>query len=230
MRRLGYGGRWAAQGGDWGGKVSAAIGALAPPGCIGIHLNSVEYHPTREDAASADPEARRVVARAERYSSELSGYNKEQSTRPQTLGYALADSPAGQAAWIYEKFHDWTDNTGQPESVFTYDEMLDNIMLYWLNNAGASSARRYWEAVDDPAQNEQVHLPAALSVFPKDFEVPTRKGAERRFTNLVRWGEPAAGGHFAAFEQPVLFVEEVRAGFQAIRQRQRASQASDTLL
>ena len=217
MRRLGYGRRWAAQGGDWGGKVSAAIGTLAPPGCIGIHLNSVEYHPTREDAASADPEARRVVARAERYDKELSGYNKEQSTRPQTLGYALADSPAGQAAWIYEKFHDWTDNTGQPESVFTYDEMLDNIMLYWLNNAGASSARRYWEAVDDPAQNEQVHLPAALSMFPKDFEVPTRKGAERRFINLVRWGEPAAGGHFAAFEQPALFVEEVRAGLQAIR-------------
>ena len=160
---------------------------------------------------------RPVVARAERYDKELSGYNKEHSRRPQTLGYALADSPAGQAAWIYEKFHDWTDNTGQPESVFTYDEMLDNIMLYWLNNAGASSASRYWEAVDDPAQNEQVHLPAALSMFPKDFEVPTRKGAERRFTNLVRWGEPAAGGHFAAFEQPALFVEEVRAGLQAIR-------------
>jgi len=225
MRRVGYGGRWAAQGGDWGGQIAAAIGTLAPPGCIGIHLNSISYDPTVQDAASAGPDERRAIARAARYEEELSGYNKEQSTRPQTLGYALADSLTGQAAWIYEKFHDWTDNTGQPESVFTYDEMLDNIMLYWLNNAGASSARRYWEAVDDPAPNEQVHLPAALSLFPKDIEGPTRQWAERRFTDLVRWSEPAAGGHFAAFEQPDLFVEEVRAGLHAIRQRPRISRA-----
>jgi len=158
-----------------------------------------------------------LLKRGHYYEENLSGYNKEQSTRPQTLGYALADLPVGQAAWIYEKFHDWTDNDGSPEDLFTFDEMLDNIMLYWLPNAGASSARRYWENARTAPDYAPVDLPLAFSAFPGDIGGLSRRWAERRFKHIVRWTEVAKGGHFAAFEQPELFVNEVRAGFRTIR-------------
>ncbi|MDF5731563.1 MAG: hypothetical protein PUP92_27040 [Rhizonema sp. PD38] len=118
MRRLGYGGRWAAQGGDWGAEVTAAIGSRQPAGCIGIHLNGIVWRPSESEMASADEHERELIERRKRYNDELAGYNKQQSTRPQTIGYALADSPAGQAAWIYEKFHDWTDNEGEEREHF----------------------------------------------------------------------------------------------------------------
>ena len=218
MSRLGYGERWAAQGGDWGAQVTAAIGALRPPGCIGIHLNGLAWSPTAEERASADEHERKLLERMKYYEKELSGYNKEQSTRPQTIGYALAESPVGQAAWIYEKYHDWTDNTGDPESVLSLEEMLDNIMLYWLPNAGASSARRYWENVRDGSHDEIVELPMAFSASPKDIGGPSRRWAGRRFTRIVNWNEVARGGHFAAFEQPEIFVREVRTGLRAIQE------------
>jgi microsomal epoxide hydrolase len=126
MRRLGHGERWAAQGGDWGGEVTVAIGARRPAGCLGIHLSSIGWDPDATRVATADADERGLLERRARFARDLSGYDREQSTRPQTLGYGLADSPASQAAWIYEKFHDWTDNAGQPEDVFTLDEMLDN--------------------------------------------------------------------------------------------------------
>jgi microsomal epoxide hydrolase len=129
MERLGYGERWAAQGGDWGAVVVKAIAARNPAGCVGIHANRLFLRPTEEEKANASPEEKELIALAKRYDDELAGYAKEQSTRPQTIGYALAGSPAGQAAWIYEKFQDWTDNKGTPESVLSPDEMLDNIML-----------------------------------------------------------------------------------------------------
>ena len=218
MHRLGYGERWGAQGGDWGGAVTAVIGARQPAGCVGIHINSFSLEPTESEVANADARERALIERQRRYEDDLSGYNKQQRTRPQTIGYALADSPAGQAAWIYEKFHDWTDNAGEPESVLTMDELLDNIMLYWITNTGAASARRYWEAARDTSRNLPVPIPAAFSMFPKDIEGPSQRWAQRRFRQIVRWSEPARGGHFAAFEQPALFVDEVRAGFRAIRQ------------
>jgi epoxide hydrolase len=220
MRRLGYGARWAAQGGDWGGDVTAAIGARQPGGCIGIHLNSISWTPDDSEIAGADARERELIERFERYQRDLSGYSREQGTRPQTIGYALADSPAGQAAWIYEKFHDWTDHDGEPESILTLDEMLDDIMLYWVTNTSASSARRYWEDARDTSPGLPVGVPAAFSVFPKDIEGPSRRWAARRFQRIVRWSEAARGGHFAAFEQPAIFVHEVRAGFREIRQRQ----------
>jgi pimeloyl-ACP methyl ester carboxylesterase len=218
MRRLGYGARWAAQGGDWGGEVTAAIGARQPAGCIGIHLNGIAWDPDDFEIATADAHERELARRRERFARDLSGYSKEQDTRPQTIGYALADSPAGQAAWIYEKFHDWTDHGGTPESILTMDEMLDDIMMYWVTNTSASSARRYWEDARDTSYDLPVGVPAAFSMFPQDIEGPSRRWAGRRFSQIVRWSEPARGGHFAALEQPALFVEEVRAGFRAIRE------------
>jgi pimeloyl-ACP methyl ester carboxylesterase len=198
--------------------VAAAIGARQPAGCIGIHLNGIGWDPDEREIASAGAPERELIRRRERFASDLSGYSKAQDTRPQTIGYALADSPAGQAAWIYEKFHDWTDHNGTPESILTMDEMLDDIMMYWVTNTSASSARRYWEDVRDTSYDLPVAVPAAPSMFPRDIEGPSRRWAGRRFSQIVRWSEPGRGGHFAALEQPALFVEEVRAGLRAIRQ------------
>ncbi|AMR25525.1 epoxide hydrolase (plasmid) [Hymenobacter psoromatis] len=217
MQRLGYGKRWAAQGGDWGELVVMTLGNKAPQGLIGLHASTLDITPTAEETANASPKERTYLAQAQRYRDDLSGYATQQTTRPQTLGYALADSPAGQAAWIYEKFHDWTDNQGTPESVLTRDELLDNIMLYWLPDAGASSARFYWENAEVVWGNLPVAVPLAISLFPKDQTGSSRRWAERRFSNLVYWNELERGGHFGAFEQPVLFTREIRAGFRQIR-------------
>ena len=218
MGRLGYHHRFAAQGGDWGAAITAAIGAMKPSGCVGIHLNMAMFSPQPGDAAHPTAGAAKAVALQKRYQKELSGYSKEQSTRPQTLGYALTDSPVGQAAWIYEKFYDWTDHQGSPEDVLSRDEMLDNIMLYWLPGTAASSARLYWESFSDDASIAQkIDLPAGVSVFPKDIIQAPREWAERSLKNLVYWNEVERGGHFAAFEQPELFVREVRACFRRVR-------------
>ena len=218
MGRLGYHHRFAAQGGDWGAAITAAIGAMAPLGCVGIHLNMAMFSPLPGDEADPDPAAVKALALLKRYKKELGGYSKEQSTRPQTLGYALTDSPVGQAAWIYEKFHDWTDHSGSPESVFSQDELLDNIMLYWLPKTAASSGRLYWESFGEgAASTEKVNLPAGVSVFPKDIHTAPRRWAERSLKQLVYWNEVERGGHFAAFEQPELFVREVRDCFRKMR-------------
>ena len=145
-----------------------------------------------------------------------SGYSKEQSTRPQPLGYGLADSPAGQAAWIVEKFWAWTDCDGHPENVLTRDELLDNVMLYWLPGAGASSARLYWESFAQVSL-DPVAVPSGISVFPKEIFRTSRRWAEKRFTDLRFFSEPERGGHFAAFEQPHRFVEDIRAFFRTVR-------------
>jgi pimeloyl-ACP methyl ester carboxylesterase len=146
-----------------------------------------------------------------------SGYSKEQSTRPQTIGYGLVDSPAGQAAWILEKFWSWMDCDGHPENVLTRDELLDNIMLYWLPATGASSARLYWESFRNIPSMEEVRIATGCSIFPKEIMRSSRRWAEKRFTNLVHWNELERGGHFAAFEQPETFVNELRACFRHMR-------------
>ena len=219
MGRLGYHHRFGAQGGDWGAAITAAIGAMKPAGCVGIHLNMAMFSPRPGDEADPSPAAVKALALMKRYQKELSGYSKEQSTRPQTLGYALTDSPVGQAAWIYEKFYDWTDNDGSgPESVFSQDELLDNIMLYWLPGTAASSGRLYWESFSDDASITQtIEVPAGVSVFPKDIHAAPRKWGERSLKQIVHWKEVEHGGHFAAFEQPELFVREVRDCFRKMR-------------
>jgi pimeloyl-ACP methyl ester carboxylesterase len=218
MGRLGYD-RWGAQGGDWGAAVTTAIGHAAPAGCVGIHLNFVMYQPTPEEVAEATPHEQAMLDSMGVYQDTLSGYAKLQATRPQTIGYALADSPAGQAAWIYGLLQDVSDSGANPERIFTHDEMLDDIMLYWLANAGASSARLYWEGQSAMAAPplQIMQSPTAISMFPKELVRISRRWAEKRFGNLIHFNELDVGGHFAALEQPAMLTEEIRTSFRGLR-------------
>ncbi|MEV7982718.1 alpha/beta fold hydrolase [Streptomyces sp. NPDC086519] len=209
MERLGYT-HYIAQGGDWGGGVTTQLGKLRPRALRGVHLNFPEYtfSPPLADTTTAAEEA--ALAQIQTFSEQYSGYHREQSTRPQTVGYALADSPSGQAAWIYEKFLDWTDNTGRPEGVLSRDDMLDNITLYWLTDTAASSARLYWQNYGASGLTT-LDLPVGLSVFPHELVRTPRIWAERAYSDLVYFNDQIPlGGHFAAFEQPLLFTREVR--------------------
>jgi epoxide hydrolase len=217
MGRLGYS-RYVAQGGDWGSAVTSAMGRIAPPGLAAIHLNMVLAFPGGEDMASLTESEQKGLADMQRFTEKGSGYSALQSTRPQTLGYALTDSPVGQAMWIYEKLAEWCDNGDAPGSVLSFDDMLDNIMLYWLPGNAASSARLYWESFGSFAA-DPLDLPVACSIFPGDLLRPSRRWAERKYRNLIYWGEPVKGGHFAAFEQPEIFVSEMRAAFRGLPQR-----------
>jgi pimeloyl-ACP methyl ester carboxylesterase len=215
MQRLGYE-RWVAQGGDWGAAVTTAIGAIKPEPCAAIHVNMPLAQPTPEDLKDIGPREQSALAALQHYRDKDSGYSKQQSTRPQTLGYGLVDSPAGQAAWVYEKMWAWTDNKGNPEDALTLDEMLDNIMLYWLPATGASSARLYWESFGSFASTK-LELPVGVSVYPKEIFRPTRKWAERVMSNIIHWNELDRGGHFAAWEQPKIWVDEIRTTFAKVR-------------
>jgi len=215
MVRLGYD-RYVAQGGDWGSMVTTMIGIQDTKHCAAIHTNMPIAPPDPETMSSLTDKEQAAIAGFVHYQEWDSGYSKQQSTRPQTLGYGLADSPAGQAAWILEKFWAWTDCNGHPENALSRDEMLDNIMLYWLPGAGASSARLYWESFRTPSL-DPVPAPTGCSIFPKEIFRTSRRWAEKRFPNLIYFNELEKGGHFAAFEQPELFVQEVRACFRNVR-------------
>jgi pimeloyl-ACP methyl ester carboxylesterase len=219
MRRLGYP-RYFAQGGDWGSLVTTSIAQQDTAGCRGIHVNMPIVAPDMETMSSLTPLEQSALAGMQHYNDWDSGYSKQQSTRPQTLGYALADSPAGQAAWVVEKFWSWTDcgegAARHPENVLTRDELLDNVMVYWLSNSAASSARLYWESFARPNM-DPVTIPVGASIFPKEIFRCSRRWAEKRFLDLRYWNELPKGGHFAAFEQPEAFVGELRACFRAMR-------------
>jgi pimeloyl-ACP methyl ester carboxylesterase len=215
MRRLGYE-RYVAQGGDWGAAVTTSIGLQDTEHCLGIHLNMPIVTPDRDTMDDLTEREKDALAGRKYYVDWDSGYSKQQSTRPQTVGYGLTDSPAGQAAWILEKFWSWTDCDGHPENVLTRDELLDNIMMYWLPKAAASSARLYWESFGR-ASMEEVQIPVGCSIFPKEIFRSSRRWAEKRFRQLVYWNELDRGGHFAAFERPATFVNEVRACFRHMR-------------
>jgi pimeloyl-ACP methyl ester carboxylesterase len=215
MLRLGYR-RYVAQGGDWGAMVTTAIGIQNRGHCAGIHLNMPIAIPDPETLSDLSEQEKSALAGIQHYEQWDSGYSKQQSTRPQTLGYGLVDSPAGQAGWILEKFWSWTDCDGHPENALTRDELLDNVMLYWLPATGASSARLYWESFRSVAMDD-VELPTGCSIFPKEIMRTSRRWAERRFKNLIHWNELEKGGHFAAFEQPETFVRELRTCFRALR-------------
>jgi pimeloyl-ACP methyl ester carboxylesterase len=219
MARLGYG-RYFAQGGDWGAMVTTQIGIRDTAHCAGIHLNMPIAAPDPATMNELTPAEQAALAGIAHYQEWDSGYSKQQSTRPQTLGYGLVDSAAGQAAWILEKFWAWTDCDGHPENVLSRDELLDNVMLYWLPGAGASSARLYWESFRPQTQVlGAVAVPSGCSIFPKEIFRMSRRWAEKRFTDLVYWNELERGGHFAAFEQPATFVNELRACFRQMRAR-----------
>lgn len=217
MKRLGHE-RWVAQAGDWGAMVTDQIGALAPEGCLGIHLNFPIVFPQAEDAVNATPAELAAMKTLQDYWDKGSGYMHQQSTAPQTLAYGLNDSPIGQAAWILEKFRAWSDNDGDPRSALSVDEMLDNITLYWLQGCSGSSGRLYWDNAEGfGTPTREVHLPTGISIFPKEIFRPSRRWAERRFRNISYWREHDRGGHFAAFEEPELFVADMRDCFRELR-------------
>jgi microsomal epoxide hydrolase len=216
MDRLGYR-RFGAQGGDWGSAVSRQLGLLAPDRVTGVHLNMLIAIPSGDPdelaALTAEDHAR--LASLGRYDAELAGYMKLQSTRPQTLAYALTDSPVGQLAWIVEKFKDWTDSKEVPEDAIDRDRILTNVMLYWLTGTAGSSARLYYESARTGGDQTRVEVPTAVAVFPRDIALPVRRLAERTY-NIVRWTEFDRGGHFAALEQPDLLLEDIRQFFREL--------------
>jgi pimeloyl-ACP methyl ester carboxylesterase len=214
MRRLGYD-RYVAQGGDWGSAVTTALGVQAPRGLAGVHFNMLSIRPD-EITQDPDEDEKAALAALKYFADVESAYARLQATRPQTIGYALVDSPIGQAAWIYEKLRGWSDCNGEPESIFSFDEMLDNIMLYWLPGNGASSARLYWESMRS-FRPFKIDVPLGFSQFPREIMMPPRSWADRIFSQIIHWNRLHKGGHFAAFEQPSLFVSELRECFGHLR-------------
>jgi len=217
MVRLGYS-HYLAQGGDWGSIVTTAIAVQNLGHCQGIHVTMPMAAPDPDTMSDLSELEQECLAAYQFYQDSDSGYSKQQSTRPQTLGYGLADSPTGQAGWIIEKFYQWMDCQGHPENIVTRDELLDNVMMYWLPDAGASSARIYWESfgsnrLDQPA----VELPVGTSIFPKEIFKTSERWAKKRFKQLVYFNVLSEGGHFAAFEQPATFVTELRNCFAQMR-------------
>ena len=217
MARLNYP-RYFAQGGDWGAVVTSHIGRRDPEHCLGIHLNMVTVPPDPNASDLTDIELS-ALAGWQFYQESDSGYSKQQATRPQTLGYGLVDSPSGQAAWIVEKFYQWMDCQGHPENVVSRDELLDDIMVYWLNGAGASSARLYWESFGGAAGNSlPADVPMGATIFPQEIFRTSQRFASAVYKNIVFWRDKDNGGHFAAFEQPDVFVSEIRDCFALMPQ------------
>ena len=217
MVRLGYN-QYLAQGGDWGAIVTTAIGVQNLGHCQGIHITMPIVGPDPETLNDLSELEQASLAAAQFYQNHDSGYSKQQSTRPQTLGYGLADSPIGQAAWILEKFYQWMDCQGDPMNIVSLDELLDNIMLYWLPDAGASSARIYWESFgSNTLSSAPVVIPSAISIFPKEIFKSSERWARKRFSDLLYFNVLEVGGHFAALEQPEIFVSELRKGFDEMR-------------
>ncbi|WP_369215672.1 epoxide hydrolase family protein [Streptomyces flavofungini] len=227
MERLGYE-RYGVQGGDWGAAISRELGRVRADRVIGVHLNllpaaGASAEPT---AAELEPlgaaERARTLASWERmreWTRERQGYADIQSTRPQTLAYALTDSPIGQLAWICEKFKEWTDSASRPEDAVDRDDMLTNVMLYWLTGTANSSARIYYERSHADywgAPPEPSSTPTALADFPRDNFIPLRHIAERR-DNIMRWTSYDRGGHFPAMEVPELLTGDIRAFFRSLR-------------
>jgi epoxide hydrolase len=222
MARLGYR-RYGAAGSDWGTSISTLVSQHDPEHVVGIHLVPPLAPPDPATFDDLTEGERAALASLEHAAEWDSGYSTEHATRPQTIGYALVDSPVALCAWIVEKFWAWTDCDGHLDNVLTRDELLDNLMLYWLPGTGASAARLYWESIRQVNQwisgevSDTAGVPVGCSVFPKELQRPSRRWAERRFTDIRYWNEPAKGGHFAAFEQPELFVNEARSFFRLVR-------------
>jgi epoxide hydrolase len=210
MGRLGYD-RFLAQGGDWGAMITSQLGARHPDRVSALHVTMpVVARPAGFDDAALTPTEREWQAYLAEFRRAGQGYSGQQSTRPQTLGYALVDSPAGQLAWIAEKFIVWTD--GEGFGTVSRERMLDNISIYWLTASGASSARLYWESFGGRDLPE-VTPPSAVSYFPAEMMKLPRSWVERRYTDLRYWNELDRGGHFASLEVPETFVGELRAAF-----------------
>ncbi|EJZ22523.1 epoxide hydrolase 1 [Rhizobium sp. Pop5] len=230
MKRLGYQ-HYVSQGGDHGSVISDALARQAPKGLLAIHLNMPATIPGDLTKAinSGDPAPSSLTSQERQAFRSLStffgrnaAYGALMVTRPQTIGYSLSDSPAGLAAWMYEKFAQWSDSDGVPERVLSKDEMLNDITLYWLTNTGASSSRFYWENNNNNFSAEAQHtkdikVPVAISVFPKEIYQAPESWSKQAYPTLFYYNQVARGGHFAAWEQPQLFTEELRAAFKSVR-------------
>ncbi len=230
MKRLGYD-HYVSQGGDHGSVISDALARQAPKGLLAIHLNMPATVPgdLMKAINSGDPAPASLSSPEREAYDSLStffgrnaAYGAMMVTRPQTIGYSLADSPSGLASWIYEKFAQWSDSGGVPERVFSKDEMLDDITLYWLTNSGASSSRFYWENNNnnfsaEAQKTKDIKIPVGITVFPKEIYQAPESWAKQAYPSLTYYHQVEKGGHFAAWEQPQLFAEEVRAAFKSVR-------------
>lgn len=217
MGRLGYP-TYVAQGGDWGAQVTTRIGSFDPEHCAAIHLNmALGSPPPSHDPLSEEEQS--DLAAMKQFVDEESGYSHEQGTKPQTLGVALNDSPAGLLAWIVEKFRAWSDCDGNPENCFARDQLITNVMLYWVTQTSASSARLYWETKHQDLRTKTlpfVAVPTGVARYPKEVLRWPRSWVERQY-NVVRWNVLERGGHFPAMEQPELFVDDLREHFRIAR-------------
>ncbi|WP_213979763.1 epoxide hydrolase [Sphingomonas sp. dw_22] len=226
MQRLGYE-RYVSQGGDCGSVISQRMALQDVPGLLGIHLNMPGTVPpeiaailTAQGPAPAGLSVKEKAAfdALDTFYRNSAGYAEMMVTRPQTIGYSLVDSPIGLAAWMYDKFATWTYSGGDPERVLNRDEMLDDISLYWFTETGTSAAQIYWE---DHSNNFNAinipKLPVAVTVFPGEIYRAPRSWAERCYGNLIYFNEAGNGGHFASWEQPAIFTDEVRAAFRPLR-------------
>ncbi|HEY8432056.1 MAG TPA: epoxide hydrolase [Sandaracinaceae bacterium] len=221
MARLGYA-RYGAQGGDWGAIISTQNALVDRAHCAGIHLNMVVAFPppgASDPMEGLDDYEKESLAGFAQFQKEETGYQQIQGTKPQTLGYALNDSPAGLAAWIVEKFRTWSDCDGDVEKRFTKDELLTNVMIYWVTQSITSSTRLYYETMHSgrfgPA-SERVETPTGCAIFPKELYRAPRKWAEAAY-DVRQWTRMPRGGHFAALEEPELLVEDVRSFFRLVR-------------
>jgi pimeloyl-ACP methyl ester carboxylesterase len=221
MTELGYE-RFAAQGGDWGSTISTAIGLNHAQRIIGIHLNYIAGRFLFGGTLNLTPEdetSKSYLAKLRAWTDLEGGYSHIQGTKPQTLAYALNDSPIGLAAWIVEKFRTWSDCNGELGSIFTRDELLTDVMIYWVTETLNSSVRLYYESREQPLQlspANRVEVPVAVAVFPKEIPMPPRALAERGY-NIHRWTLMPRGGHFAAMEQPGLLAQDIREFFRPLR-------------
>jgi epoxide hydrolase len=217
MARLGYS-RYVAQGGDWGAGVTSWMAKQRELGLAAIHLNlPILFPPPPPPPGGYTAAEQGALAQLVKYGSDGSAYASIQGTRPQTLGYGLADSAVGQAMWIYEKFQAWSDNKGDPAEAISVDHMLDDITLYWLTDTAASSARLYYESFAKEFVRTPLDLPVAVSIFKGDLFTPPKVWGDQTYSKLFYWNEVAKGGHFAALEQPELFVAELRKCFAQVR-------------
>ena len=216
MQRLGYA-RYGAQGGDWGALVTSLLGLNDPAHVAGIHLNMPLAVPS--DASDLTDAEKADVASMAQWQDQESGYQRIQGTKPQTLGFGLMDSPAGLAAWIIEKFRSWSDCNGNPENAISRDRLLTNISIYWATRTITSSTRLYYEVFRSSRMDlftRKVAVPTGVARFPKEIMRFPRKWVEQRY-HVTHWSEMPRGGHFAAMEQPALFVEDVRRFFRTVR-------------
>lgn len=221
MELLGYE-RYMAQGGDWGAGISSAMAAKKPERLMALHLNFIVGFPPdpANPLAGLDEAERARVAWKADYDLHEHGYRIIQSTKPQSLAYGMTDSPAGLAAWVVEKFKTWSDCGDDVESAFSKDQLLENIMLYWVTGTINSAMRLYYEGGpgrENAGLIANITVPTGHAFFPAEIRPTPRLWAEQIYTNIVRWTEMPKGGHFAAFEQPTAFVEELREFARAFR-------------